>query len=426
RYLVHRPHSTSLCTVQETATGQDLVAVVGSHSAGARPVVFSDNGHTLATATTGFLFGRRESYVSTWNVTTGEEGAHIAVPDASDTACAVSPDGRKIAVTERARRSAAGAIRIWDTSRGVQLRQIPTPATNIGGLVYSPDGRLLATSNYQKIQLWDATSGQAGVTLEDPPARPHAAMAFSPDGRALAVACADEGKIIIWELASGGVRRVLEGHHATAYALAFSRDGRLLASGGADTAIFLWDRFGDTGTRGQPSSALTPAELQSCWTDLADRHARVGYQTMCRLLTVPQQTLALLDRQLQADTGKVPGATEISGWIMALDDKSFHKRAQAYRELAEAGVTAQPALTRALAEKPSLEKRRRLEALLSELKSARPAPARIRLARALELLEHLGSPPARHVLQRLANGQADAWLTRAAKAALGRLAIRSK
>jgi hypothetical protein len=82
-------------------------------------------------------------------------------------------------------------------------------------------------------------------------------------------------------------------------------------------------------------------------------------------------------------------------------------------------------LTAALEAKPPPEQKRRLHELLEALKSTGAPPDMIGPTRALELLERLGTPGARRLLQELADGNPDAPLTREAKASLERLARRA-
>ena len=101
-----------------------------------------------------------------------------------------------------------------------------------------------------------------------------------------------------------------------------------------------------------------------------------------------------------------------------LDGDAFETREAASRELARMRYRAEPMLRRALEGKPSLETRRRLQAILAE--PNRPPREDLRRLRALAVLERLGTPEARRILEKLASGAA-ARETREAQAALQRL-----
>jgi hypothetical protein len=103
-----------------------------------------------------------------------------------------------------------------------------------------------------------------------------------------------------------------------------------------------------------------------------------------------------------------------------LDSADFSSREKAGQELADLGEAAEPALREALNGKPSLEVRQRLERLLETLERR----TKLRAVRAVEVLEGVGSPDARRLLERLARGLSGARLTQEAKASLGRLAGR--
>lgn len=120
--------------------------------------------------------------------------------------------------------------------------QVPA-ASPVGSIAYSPDGKLVAVGGYKEVRLIDAASGKVQATLSD-----HAdlvrSLAFSPDGKWLAAAGglpARSGEIKIWDATSHQLLRTIQGHNDNIYSVAVSPDGKLLASGSYDKLIKLWD-----------------------------------------------------------------------------------------------------------------------------------------------------------------------------------------
>src|SRR5262249_19836393 len=149
--------------------------------------------------------------------------------------------------------------------------------------------------------------------------------------------------------------------------------------------------------------------------------ASQAYRAIQVLLANRQQGLALLKERL----GPVAAADakKITRLVVDLDNEEFAVREQATRQLREIGDLAEPALRAILADKPSPELRGRAEGLLAQVDASR-SPTQMRAVRAVEVLEYVGGPEARHVLQKLADGALQARLTREAKAALARMAKR--
>jgi hypothetical protein len=104
-----------------------------------------------------------------------------------------------------------------------------------------------------------------------------------------------------------------------------------------------------------------------------------------------------------------------------LDSDAFTARDQAAKELQKMAESALPALRKALTGQPALEVRRRVQELLEPLDRLL-SPQQLYVLRAVEVLERIGSPEARRLMEALAEGIPEAHLTREAKASLHRLA----
>jgi WD40 repeat protein len=89
------------------------------------------------------------------------------------------------------------------------------------------------------VRLWDPATGQPTGTLEGHESTVYG-VAFSPDGRLLATG-GDDGTVRLWDPATGQPTGTLEGHADTVNDVAFSPDGRLLATGSDDRTVRLWD-----------------------------------------------------------------------------------------------------------------------------------------------------------------------------------------
>ena len=114
---------------------------------------------------------------------------------------------------------------------------VPWGKDPIRGIAYSPDGRLLAVASSPGVYLYDAaTLDQVRFLETDAPVY---SVAFSPDGKILASGSEDR-TVRLWRVADGEVLRTLEGHTYRVWSVAFSPDGEVLASGSWDRTVRLW------------------------------------------------------------------------------------------------------------------------------------------------------------------------------------------
>lgn len=267
------------------------------------------------------------------------------------------------------------------------------------------------------VRLWDVGAGKE-LRRFDLRSRVYG-VAFSPDGRMLAASSGDR-QAHVWELASGQERLRVEGHHGAVASVLFAPDGRTLFSGASDGTALAWS----LPALARPRPAPPSPQLEAEWTELMGPDAAKAYGAVWAIAAAPKEGLPLL-RDLLKPVAPADAA-RLKRLIADLDDDDFGVREKATTELEQVGEQAGPALRKALEGKPSAELKRRVEFLLDQQMSTSASPERLRQMRALEALEHMDAPEARELLERLAKGAPEAWLTKEAKAALKRLGQRER
>jgi WD40 repeat protein/serine/threonine protein kinase len=263
--------------VWNATSGQEIRTLSG-HRGVVTALTFSPDGRRLATTSAdetlrvwdvaiGREILRFEGYMAfAWGVAFSPDGRRLALPGAPTLrvldansgqellsinsggaqGVAYSPDGRRLASA-----GVDGTVRVWNAASGQELLALKGPPdSEVWGVTYSPDGRRLATvgrlareregatmRSEGRLRVWDAVGGQELFTLTTTGA---GNVAFSPDGRRLATPGAD-GTVRVWDAAGDHDSLTLRGDSRGFYRAAFSPDGLRLATGGLDEIVRVWD-----------------------------------------------------------------------------------------------------------------------------------------------------------------------------------------
>jgi RNA polymerase sigma factor (sigma-70 family) len=217
----------------------------------ANTVAFAPDGRTLASAGTNppqELDPKDGDWrvITLWDVASSKVRTVLAGHTDGISSLAFSADGTTIVSG-----SYDQTVRLWQAATGKHLASLKAPEA-IHGVAISPDGRVVAAatgsryaSNDERtprppglVILWDVATWREQATL---PAHEGSArtVAFSPDGKILASGGQD-GLIKLWDAQTSKVRAILQGHQGYVYSVAFAPDGKTLASSGLDSTVRLW------------------------------------------------------------------------------------------------------------------------------------------------------------------------------------------
>ena len=150
------------------------------------------------------------------------------------TGVAYSPDGKLIASSD-----ATGTVLVNAAAGGRLVRAFGGPGASTG-VAFSPDGKFIASGGVDgTITLWNVAAGRQQLSLHGHDGGVFA-VTFSPDGRTLSAGYEDN-TIALWDVKTGRQLRLLRGHTDSVNTVAYDRSGSVLASGGADGTVILWD-----------------------------------------------------------------------------------------------------------------------------------------------------------------------------------------
>lgn len=247
KYLVSNAYEEP-SRLWDVASGQEL----RKFNNGNVDLKFSPDGRTLASG----YFGGTVATISLWDAASGEElskleGAPNFTNDHGTSGfvpmdVAYSPDG-----TILASKSLYTGIILWDISAREELRTIQPNEEDTYHILFSPDGKQLASASSKAIEVWNTATGELIHTISlgiDPQVidTPINSLVFSPKGDILATG-GEQGTVKLYSVPAGKLLGVLKPEIGFIHSIAFSPDGKILAAGGGrynpnEGGIVLWDR----------------------------------------------------------------------------------------------------------------------------------------------------------------------------------------
>ena len=184
-----------------------------------------------------------------WDVAARKEKRRLQGLRGKVLSLAFSGDGKQLVtgggMHQEGRQAKDGEIKVWDVDSGEQRAEFPLTPYWVEGVAFSPDNQTVAASGGTQglpsdVNLWNPASRDRELRVLKGHTGNIASAALAADGKMLATGGADK-TIRLWDLTKNKEVAVLTGHEDVVRCLAFSPDGKTLASASTDKTVRLWD-----------------------------------------------------------------------------------------------------------------------------------------------------------------------------------------